>query len=120
MASGFRLQASAIRSRRARSPKPEARSLLSARFAAIVGIFAALAVPAFIYAQRGPAKADLTPIVDATQVRPGSPTHAALQVHLPEGYHTNSNKPRDPNLIPITLTFTRPLPAGISVGEVVF
>ncbi len=40
-------------------------------------------------------------------------------MHLPEGYHTNSNRPRDPNLIPITLTFNPP-PAGITLKEVVF
>jgi thiol:disulfide interchange protein DsbD len=40
-------------------------------------------------------------------------------VHLPEGYHTNSNQPRDPSLIPLTLTFGA-LPAGVTVRELVF
>ena len=61
----------------------------------------------------------MTPIVEVAQAAPGSVVHAALQVHLPEGYHTNSNKPRDPNLIPVTLTFNPP-PAGIEITEVVF
>src|SRR5207302_9720300 len=88
--------------------------------ATIIGVLGAFATSVCLDAQRGPAKADVTSIVDTTSARPGTTVRAALQVHLPEGYHTNSNRPRDPNLIPITLTFTRPLPAGISVGEVVF
>src|SRR5258708_21476383 len=78
-----------------------------------------LAASVSLYAQRGPAKADVTPIVEVAQAAPGSTGHAALQVHLPEGYHTNSNKPRDPNLIPITLTFDPP-PSGITFTQVVF
>jgi thiol:disulfide interchange protein DsbD len=70
-------------------------------------------------AQLGPPKADVTSILDTTAARPGSTVHGALQVHLPEGYHTNANKPRDPNLIPITVTFDPP-PAGITFDEVVF
>jgi thiol:disulfide interchange protein len=44
-------------------------------------------------------------------------------VELPEGYHMNSNKPRDPLLIPVVLTIPpadQSLPSGISVSEVVF
>ena len=72
-----------------------------------------------LYAQLGPPKAEVTPILDTTAARPGSTVHAALQVRLPEGYHTNSNKPRDPNLIPITLTFVPP-PDGVTFTDVVF
>jgi cytochrome c biogenesis protein CcdA/thiol-disulfide isomerase/thioredoxin len=61
----------------------------------------------------------VTPIVEVAQAAPGTTVHAALQVHLPEGYHTNSNKPRDPMLIPITLTFDAP-PPGITFTETVF
>src|SRR5258708_28872091 len=78
-----------------------------------------LAASVSLYAQRGPAKADVIPIVEVAQAAPGSTVRAVLQVHLPEGYHTNSNKPRDPNLIPITLTFGPP-PPGITFTEVVF
>ena len=70
-------------------------------------------------AQLGPPKAEVAPILETADVRPGSTVHAALQVHLPEGYHTNSNKPRDPNLIPISVTFDPP-PEGITFTEVVF
>src|SRR5262249_22828440 len=72
-----------------------------------------------VRAQLGPPKAEVAAIVDTTAAKPGSDVHAALQVHLPEGYHTNSNQPRDPNLIPISVTFDPP-PDGITFTEVVF
>ena len=40
----------------------------------------------------------------ASGVRAGSTVRAALQVTLPEGLHVQSNKPRDPSLIPTELT----------------
>ena len=72
-----------------------------------------------VRAQLGPPKAEVAAIVDTTAAKPGTDVHAALQVHLPEGYHTNSNQPRDPNLIPISVTFDPP-PPGITFIEVVF
>ena len=42
----------------------------------------------------------------------------ALRFSLPEGFHVNSNKPRDPALIPIVLTVDPP--AGVSVAEIVY
>jgi len=82
-----------------------------------------LCAPVFLSAQRGPAKADLSPLVETATVTPGSEVRVALQVQLPEGYHMNSNKPRDPMLIPVVLTVPSPeqsLPAGITVSEIVF
>ncbi len=79
--------------------------------------------PLALVAQRGPAKADLVPLVETDTVTPGSDVRVALEVHLPEGYHMNSNKPRDPMLIPVVLTVPSPdqsLPAGITVSEIVF
>jgi len=71
------------------------------------------------WAQLGPPKAEVAAIVDTTAAKPGTDVRAALQVHLPEGYHTNSNQPRDPNLIPISVTFDPP-PPGVTFTEVVF
>ena len=48
----------------------------------------------------------------------GGTVRLALRVQLPEGLHAQSNKPRDPSLIPTTLTFDAP--AGMTVTEVVF
>ncbi len=66
----------------------------------------------------GPAAAEITPLVANDGVHAGSAVRAALRVRLPEGYHTNSNKPRDPLLIPITLTVNPP--AGVTVSEIVW
>jgi thiol:disulfide interchange protein len=41
-----------------------------------------------------------------------------LKVSLPEGLHTQSNKPRDPLLIPTELSFDPP--AGVTVNEIVW
>ena len=79
--------------------------------------------PSYLGAQRGPAKAELAPLVETDTVTPGSEVRVALRVQLPEGYHMNSNKPRDPMLIPVVLTVPSPdlsLPAGITVSEIVF
>jgi thiol:disulfide interchange protein DsbD len=64
-------------------------------------------------------RADLTPVIETNGAHAGSALRAALQISLEEGFHTNANRPRDPNLIPIELTFDN-LPAGISVAEIVY
>ena len=74
---------------------------------------------ALIMAQaRGPAKADVTAVVATETVRAGGDVLAALDVRLPEGFHVNSNKPRDPFLIPVTLQVTPP--EGVTVEEIVW
>ena len=62
--------------------------------------------------------ADVAPIVGADGVRAGSTVRAALRVTLPNGFHVQSNKPRDPSLIPTSLTLE--VPPTASVVEVVF
>jgi cytochrome c biogenesis protein CcdA len=61
----------------------------------------------------------VTPLLEVAPAAAGTKVHAALQVRLPDGFHTNSNKPRDPSLIPITVRFG-PLPDGVTVSEIVF
>jgi cytochrome c biogenesis protein CcdA len=70
-----------------------------------------------VFAQSAP-RATVTPFVSADRVTAGQSLRVALQVSLPEKTHVNSNAPRDPNLIPLTLAFDSP--AGISVAEVVY
>ena len=70
------------------------------------------------YAQRRPTPAEVEPLLERSQVAAGGELRAALQVRLPEGFHTNSNKPRDPSLIPLRLTFSPP--PGVEVTELVF
>jgi thiol:disulfide interchange protein len=65
-----------------------------------------------------PPPAAVTALVERAEVAPGAVVRAALQVALPEGLHVQSNRPRDPLLIPTTLTFE---PAeGVSPTEIVF
>jgi thiol:disulfide interchange protein len=51
-------------------------------------------------------------------VRPGEAARVALRVSLPEGLHTQSNKPRDETLIPTELTAE--LPPGVTIKEIVW
>jgi cytochrome c biogenesis protein CcdA/thiol-disulfide isomerase/thioredoxin len=60
----------------------------------------------------------VTPVVESPTVRPGSTVRLALLVEVPEGFHLQSNQPRDPTLIPTTLTFDPP--PGVTPTEVVF
>lgn len=69
------------------------------------------------HAQLRRPKADVTPLVEGT-ARPGTPARVALKVVLPQGLHTQSNRPRDPNLIPTELTVDAP--SGVTVSEIVW
>jgi thiol:disulfide interchange protein DsbD len=62
-------------------------------------------------------RADVAALVERA-ARPGDTARVALRVSLPEGLHTQSNKPRDPLLIPTELTIDAP--SGVVVKEVVF
>jgi thiol:disulfide interchange protein len=72
----------------------------------------------FAQAQLQRIKADLTPVLSTTGVHAGDTVRAALAVKLPEGFHVQSNKPRDPSLIATELTIDAP--DGVAVKEVVF
>ncbi len=90
---------------------PIARGLLL-----LLSLIAAAAVPASAQLRRIPA--EVTPMVESDGVRAGSTVRAAVQVSLPEGFHVQSNKPRDPLLIPTELNID--VPAGVRVVELVF
>jgi thioredoxin:protein disulfide reductase len=68
-------------------------------------------------AQLARPRAEVTPLVEGP-ARAGSTVRAALKVTVPEGLHTQSNKPRDKTLIPTTLTIDAP--AGVTIGEIVW
>src|SRR6187401_2336219 len=51
-----------------------------------------------------PGVAELAVMPAALEVQPGGSARAAITVRLPEGFHMNSDKPRDENLIPITVS----------------
>jgi len=61
--------------------------------------------------------ADVTPLVEGT-ARAGSSVRVAVKVSLPEGLHTQSNKPREATLIPTKLTVEAP--PGITEDEIVW
>jgi len=83
----------------------------------VVNVFIALALGAPASAQIRRPKADVTPIVEPT-TRSGTSARVAIKVSLPEGLHTQSNKPRDPNLIPTELAIDAP--GGVQVEEIVW
>jgi len=62
--------------------------------------------------------AELTPVVEQQAIRPGQTVTVELRVELPEDIHVQSDKPRDPFLIPTVLTFT--LPQGVTVQEILY
>jgi len=78
----------------------------------------ALCLASAAHAQLRGIKADATPVVGSDSVHAGTDVRLALQVSLPQGFHVQSNKPRDPLLIATELTVEPP--AGVSVAEVVF
>ncbi|HMD34492.1 MAG TPA: protein-disulfide reductase DsbD N-terminal domain-containing protein, partial [Vicinamibacterales bacterium] len=75
-------------------------------------VAALLLMTAPLYAQvRNRPRAEVTPLVL-------SDTRFALHVTLPEGVHTQSNKPYDPSYIPTEVTIDAP--SGITVTEIVW
>jgi len=69
-------------------------------------------------AQIGPPVAGVTPLVAQDGVEAGQTARVALRVLLPDGLHANSNRPRDPLLIPMVLTVAPP--QGLTVVEIVY
>ena len=63
-------------------------------------------------------RAEVTPVVELPAVHAGGKVRLAVKVALPEGLHTQSDTPRDPNLIPTVLTIKAPV--GVTVDEIVF
>lgn len=86
----------------------------TAVISAVMVAFAAGAV----HAQLRGVTAELTPIVASDGAHAGTEVRAALQVQLPDGFHVQSDKPRDPSLIPTVLTVDPP--PGVTVVEVVY
>jgi len=63
-------------------------------------------------------KAEVTPLLESDAVHPGDTVRAVLTVTLPEHFHVQSNKPRDPDLIATELSLDAP--QGVSAKEIVF
>ena len=82
----------------------------------LVGLIAVAAVGASQAVPPG-FRIDVAPLVEGS-VQPGAVARAALKVVLAEGFHVQSNQPRDPTLI-ATVLGVEP-PAGVEALEVVF
>ena len=76
-----------------------ARGLWTAALVAALGAVLSAQAP-----RTRPGVADLAVTPAAIEVQPGGSARAAITVRLPEGFHMNSDKPRDENLIPITVS----------------
>lgn len=70
------------------------------------------------HAQLRGVRAELTPMVGSDGVHAASEVRAALHVRLADGLHVQSDRPRDPALIPTILTVDAP--PGVSVVEIVY
>ena len=79
-------------------------------------VFVVVAVASLDAQPRRP-RADVQPLVERS-AHAGESVRVALRVSLPEGLHTQSNKPRDENLIPTELTIDAP--SGVTVKEIVW
>jgi len=62
--------------------------------------------------------AEATPVPIGAPVKAGTTVRAVLQVKVAPGFHVQSDRPRDPSLIPLTLTIDAP--PGISLSGLVF
>jgi len=81
-----------------------------------LAIAVAFAVAASLGAQAQRPRAEVAPVVDTTPVKAGAPAQLTLHVRLPKDIHVQSDKPRDPLLIPTVLTLD--VPAGITVDSI--
>jgi cytochrome c biogenesis protein CcdA/thiol-disulfide isomerase/thioredoxin len=84
------------------------------------GLVLAASIGAGISRGQPPRLAHATAAADAVTapVRAGTTALVRLQVKVAPGFHIQSDKPRDPSLIPLTLTFDAP--AGVSVSGLAF
>jgi thiol:disulfide interchange protein DsbD len=81
-------------------------------------VFAVVLVLAASAAQAQPPRAKVTPITESGSVAGGGETRLAVTVSLPPKLHVQSDKPRDPSLIPTVLTVEAP--AGVQVANLIY
>lgn len=62
--------------------------------------------------------AEVAATVATKAPRPGTTVRLVAHIRLPEGLHVQSNKPRDPDLIPTDLTVV--VPKGVSMVDIVY
>lgn len=79
---------------------------------------ALVAGTAGLFAQGKPPKAEVTAVPSTSPVQSGKSARLVLKVQLPKDVHVQSDKPKDPLLIPTELTLKPP--AGIVVNRIVY
>ncbi|MEO7271966.1 MAG: cytochrome c biogenesis protein CcdA [Vicinamibacterales bacterium] len=96
------------------------RTTVGAALATVALVAMSFFWPAREVAQAQPRRpsAGLSPIAATDAVPAGSTARLALQVSLPEGYHVQSNAPREAAFIPTVLAVEAP--AGFTVTEIVY
>jgi thiol:disulfide interchange protein DsbD len=82
-----------------------------------IAVFSVLLVLTANAANAQPPRATVTPVVESEAVAGGT-TRVALSVSLPEKLHVQSDRPRDPSLIPTVLTVESP--AGVRVTNLIY
>jgi DsbC/DsbD-like thiol-disulfide interchange protein len=86
-------------------------------FGFVLLLAALVAAPAVDGQVRRPT-AEVAARVETKSPRPGTTVRLVAHVRLPEGLHVQSNKPRDPDLIPTEVTLTPP--AGVTLVDIVY
>ena len=61
-------------------------------------------------------RAEVTPAILTPRATPGGTVVVALKVRLPKDVHVQADRPRDPSLIPTTLTVD--VPPGVTVEKI--
>jgi cytochrome c biogenesis protein CcdA/DsbC/DsbD-like thiol-disulfide interchange protein len=85
---------------------------------ALVAFFFALGVALWPARTEAQASLSLSPLVESQVVHAGTTVRLALAVTVSDGFHIQSNRPRDEWLVPAALTFEAP--RGVVVREVVY
>ena len=87
-------------------------------FRAFFLVAALVLTPVSIDAQMRRPRANVTPIAETNGVHAGTTARVALQVLLPANLHVQSDRPRDPLLIPTVLTIEPS--AGVTLRRIAF
>jgi len=94
------------------------RSIADWRAAGLIAGVMLLGAAGIGHAQLRGVQAEVTPLVGNDGVHAATEVRAAIQVQLPDGFHVQSDKPRDPSLIPTVLMVDPP--AGLSVVAIAY
>ena len=85
---------------------------------AVVDVVAVVTTMGMAQSSQRPTYAEATPAPLTAPVTPGSTVRAILNVKVAPGFHIQSDKPRDPSLIPLTVTLDAP--PGVSLAGLGF